>query len=57
MKISNQITVQEAERILADTRSFVGLIYGDKVVLDGSFKPEELQAILLLMRERPATPE
>ena len=55
--MKEQMTVQEAEKILAETRSFVGAIHGDKVVLDGSFKPQELEAVLFLMRNHPASPE
>ena len=55
--MKEQMTVQEARKILAATRSFVGVINGDKVVLDGSFKPQELEALLFLMRNHPTQPE
>jgi hypothetical protein len=55
--MTQQMTVQKAEKILADTRSFVGEIRGDRVVWDGSFKLLELEAILFLMRNCPAVPE
>jgi hypothetical protein len=55
--MKEQMTLQEARKILADTRSFVGVIQGDKVVLDGSFKPRELEALLFLMRNHPTAPE
>jgi hypothetical protein len=38
-------------------RSFIGRIFANEVVLDGPFKPLELEAILFLMRNRPAPPE
>jgi hypothetical protein len=44
----------EAEKILEGIRAFVGTIYADRVVLDGPFKRQELEAILVLMRDRPA---
>ncbi len=47
------MTVAEAEKILQKTRSFIGAIQADRVVLDGPFKPQELEAILFLMRNRP----
>ena len=51
------MTDQEAKRIIEQTRSFVGRIHPDEVVLDGKFKPEELEAILFLMRNRLGPPE
>lgn len=55
--MKEQMTVQEAPKILAATRSFVGVIQGDKVVLHGSFNPLELEAVLFLMRNHPTPPE
>jgi hypothetical protein len=48
------MTAAEAEKILEGIRAFVGTIYADRVVLDGPFKRQELEAILVLMRDRPA---
>ena len=50
------MTVAEAEKILEANRAFVGTIYADRVVLDGSFKRQDLGADLVLMRNRPAEP-
>jgi hypothetical protein len=49
--------MEEAKKVLEQTRSFIGRIFADEVVLDGPFKPQELEAILFLMRNRPAPPE
>jgi hypothetical protein len=50
------VTVEEALAIVQGTRSFVGTIEAESVVLDGPFRPEELEAILFLMRNRPLRP-
>jgi hypothetical protein len=50
------VTVDEAVAIVQKTRSFVGTIEAARVVLDGPFTPEELEAILFLMRNRPLRP-
>lgn len=50
------MTVDEALSIIEKTRSFVGTIESERVVLDGPFRPEELEAILFLMRNRPLRP-
>jgi hypothetical protein len=50
------MTLEEALRFVQQTRSFIGKIYSHEVVLDGKFKPEELEAILFVMRNRPAPP-
>ena len=50
------MTVDEATTIVQKTRSFVGTIETTRVVLDGPFTPEELEAILYLMRNRPLRP-
>jgi hypothetical protein len=50
------MTLEEALKFVQQTRSFIGKIYSDEVVLDGKFKPEELEAILFVMRNRPAPP-
>jgi hypothetical protein len=51
------MTIEEAKKVVEQTRSFIGRIYAHEVVLDGPFKPIELEAILFLMRNRPAPPE
>jgi|HubBroStandDraft_1064217.scaffolds.fasta_scaffold3835000_1 hypothetical protein len=51
------MTIEEAKKIVEQTRSFIGRIFPDQVVLDGTFKPAELEAILFLMRNRRALPE
>ena len=48
---------KEAKKVVEQTRSFIGRIYANEVVLDGPFKPLELEAILFLMRNRPAPPD
>jgi hypothetical protein len=50
------MTLEEALKLVQQTRSFVGNIYAHEVVLDGKFKPQELEAILFVMRNRPAPP-
>jgi hypothetical protein len=50
------MTLQEALRLIQQTRSFVGTIYAHEVVLDGKFKSQELEAILFVMQNRPAPP-
>jgi hypothetical protein len=50
------VTLEEAVAIIERTLSFVGTIETDQVVLDGAFKPEELEAILFLMRNRLLRP-
>jgi hypothetical protein len=52
-----QMTMEEAKRLIEQTHSFIGRIHATEVVLDGKFKPEELEAILFVMRNRPAPPE
>src|ERR1017187_6194978 len=51
------MTIEEAKKVVEQTRSFVGRIFANEVVLDGPFKPLELEAILFIMRNRPAPPE
>jgi hypothetical protein len=51
------MTIEEAKKVIEQTRSFIGRIKADEVMLDGPFKPLELEAILFLMRNRPAPPE
>jgi hypothetical protein len=51
---SRAMTTEEAKKVIEQTRSFIGRIYAHEVVLDGPFKPLELEAILFLMRNRPA---
>jgi hypothetical protein len=51
------MTIEEAKKVVEQTRSFIGRIFAQEVVLDGPFKPQELEAILFLMRNRPAPPE
>jgi hypothetical protein len=50
------MTLEEALKLVQQTRSFIGTIYSHEVVLDGKFKPVELEAILFVMRNRPAPP-
>jgi hypothetical protein len=50
------MTLEEALKVVQQTRSFVGKIYAHEVVLDGKFKPHELEAVLFVMRNRPAPP-
>lgn len=50
------MTLEEAKKVIQETRSFIGIIYSHEVVLDGKFKPQELEAILFVMRNRPAPP-
>jgi hypothetical protein len=50
------MTLEEAKKVIQETRSFIGLVYAHEVVLDGKFKPQELEAILFVMRNRPAPP-
>jgi len=50
------MTLEEALKLIQKTRSFVGTIYSEEVVLDGKFNPEELEAIVFVMRNRPAPP-
>jgi hypothetical protein len=51
------MTIEEAKKVVEQTRSFICRIFANEVVLDGPFKPLELEAILFLMRNRPAPPE
>jgi hypothetical protein len=50
------MTLEEALQLIQQTRSFIGTIYAHEVVLDGKFKPQEVEAILFVMRNRPAPP-
>ena len=50
------MTLEEALKLIQQTRSFIGTIFAHEVVLDGKFKPRELEAILFVMRNRPAPP-
>ena len=50
------MTLEEELTLIQQTRSFIGTIYSTEVVLDGEFKPQELEAILFVMRNRPAPP-
>jgi hypothetical protein len=50
------MTIEEAVSIIEKTRSFVGTIEAERVILDGPFRPAELEAILFLMRNRPHRP-
>jgi hypothetical protein len=50
------VTVEEAVAIVEGTRSFVGTIEAESVVLDGPFRLKELEAILFLMRDRLLRP-
>ena len=54
--LEKSMTLEEAKQIIQQTRSFIGTIYSQQVVLDGSFNPQELEAILFVMRNRPAPP-
>ena len=40
------MTLEEALTLIQQNRSFVGTIYSTELMLDGTFKPQELQAIL-----------
>lgn len=46
------MTLEQAIAIIERTRSFEV----ERVVLDGPFRPQELEAILFLMRNRPLCP-
>jgi hypothetical protein len=50
------MTLEEAKKVIQETRSFIGIIYAHEVVLDGKFKPQELEAIVFVMRNRLAPP-
>jgi hypothetical protein len=50
------MTLQQALKLIQQTRSFIGTIYSNDVVLDGKFNPQELEAIVFVMRNRPAPP-
>ena len=50
------MTLDEALKLIRETRSFIGTIYSNEVVLDGKFNPQELEAIVFVMRNRPAPP-
>ena len=50
------MTVEEAVAIVERTRPFIGTIEAERVVLDGPFRPEELEAIVYLMKHRPLRP-
>jgi hypothetical protein len=50
------MTLEEAKKLIQLTRSFIGTIYSNEVVLDGKFKLQEVEAILFVMRNRPAPP-
>jgi hypothetical protein len=50
------MTLEEATKVIQKTRSFIGTIYSHEAVLDGKFTPQELEAILFVMRNRPAPP-
>jgi len=50
------MTYEEAVAIIQSTRSFIGTIEPESVVLDGPFRAEELEAILFLMRNRALRP-
>lgn len=50
------MTLEEALKLIQQTRSFIGTIYSDEVVLDGKFNAQELEAIVFVMRNRPAPP-
>jgi hypothetical protein len=49
---SPKLDVAQAEKMLAATRAFIGEIQADRVVLDGQFRANELEAVLFLMRNR-----
>jgi hypothetical protein len=53
----SMMNLEEAKKVIEQTRSFIGRINAHEVVLDGPFKPVELEAILFIMRNRPAPPE
>jgi hypothetical protein len=50
------MTLEEALKVIQLTRSFIGTIYSHEVVLDGKFNPQEVEAVLFVMRNRPAPP-
>ena len=50
------MTIAEAQTILNETRAFITEIQSDRVVLLGPFKPLELEAVLVLMRNQPMPP-
>jgi hypothetical protein len=50
------MTLEEAKRLIQQTRSFIGTIYSNEVVLDGKVKLQELEAIVFVMQNRPAPP-
>jgi hypothetical protein len=50
------MTLEEALKLIQQTRSFIGTIYSNEVVLDGKFKLQELEAIVFVMQNRPAPP-
>jgi len=50
------MTLEEALKLIQQTRSFIGTIFSNEVVLDGKFKPQDLEAILFVMQNRPAPP-
>ncbi len=50
------MTTDEAIAIVEKSRSFIGTIEADRVVLDGPFSQAELEAILFLMRNRAHRP-
>lgn len=51
------MTIEEAKKLVEQPRSFISRIFANEVVLDGPLKALELEAILFLMRNRPAPPE
>jgi hypothetical protein len=50
------MTLTVALQLIRQTRSFIGTIYAHEVVLDGRFKPQEREAGLFAMINRPAPP-
>jgi hypothetical protein len=48
------MTLEEAKKVVEQTRSFIGRIYAHEAVPDGPFKAAKLEAILFLMRNWPA---
>jgi hypothetical protein len=50
------MNLEEAKKLIQETRAFIGTIYSSEVVLDGKFKVQELEAIVFVMRNRPAPP-
>jgi hypothetical protein len=50
------VTIEEALETVQRTRSFIGTIEPESVVLDGPFRPKELEAIPFLMRNRALRP-